>query len=59
MNRMAGLSVGVTMIHDQAFSWRKALELRNTIRRELGNPMAYSDTNCVMVRDRVSIVSPR
>ena len=44
---------------DQAFNWRNAPELRNTIRRELGSPMACSETNCVMVRDTVSIVSPR
>jgi hypothetical protein len=47
------------MRDDQAFNWRNALELRNTIRRALGSPMARSDANCVMVRDTVSIVSPR
>src|SRR5260370_9047403 len=47
------------MRDDQAFNWRNAPELRSTIRRELGSPMACSDTNSVMVRDTVSIVSPR
>ena len=47
------------MRDDQEFNWRNALELRNTIRRALGSPMACSDANCVIVRDTVSIVSPR
>ena len=54
-----GSSRAESEFDDQAFSWRNAPELRSTIRRELGNPMACSDTNCVMVRDTVSIVSPR
>ncbi len=43
----------------QEFISRSALRLRNTIRRELGIPMARSDVSCVMVRETVSMVSPR
>ena len=57
---MDGLLTGGRRMHDdQAFNWRSAPELRNTMRRALGSPMACSDANCVMVRDTVSIVSPR
>ncbi len=43
----------------QALSRRKAFWLRSTMWRELGKPIAASDTSCDIVRDTVSIVSPR
>jgi hypothetical protein len=43
----------------QEFSSHKTRRLRSTMRRELGSPMVRSDTSCVMVRETVSMVSPR
>jgi hypothetical protein len=39
----------------QAFSRRKAFRLHSTMWRELGKPIAASDTSCDIVRDTVSI----
>jgi hypothetical protein len=38
---------------------RMALRLRSTMRRELGSAMVRSHASCVMVRETVSMVSPR
>jgi hypothetical protein len=59
LRSMASYMMADSEFGNQPFSWRNAPELRSTTRRALGSPMARSEANCVMVRDTVSIVSPR
>lgn len=42
-----------------AFNRVRADRLRSTIRREVGSSIAAAFSNCVSVRDTVSMVSPR